>query len=253
MLIYLTAFGHEFLRHARMCITTLRHPRLGNFQGLIQVFTDVPDSPLLQGLPGNQVIRQWDLAPTRDRRYEMLVARVSAGLTLDHEQHDYIAYLDTDILASASLAPLFCVPDKLQYTIESVPLWTSPWSNAYLTDAEFNDANTRLTLAVNSGTFVAPGRMCKDLLLKWEAIMGADTGRAVTSNNMGPDQSALNALVLRGQVPAQPMPIQWIVQPVHGMKYPGARLFHFTSGRKENMKDRFHDLVRKTENRLCQR
>jgi len=242
-LIYLTAFGETFADYARKCIHTLRHPGLGNYGGRILVYTDSAGDPAWRDpdRPGSATeTRRLMLPEGRDRGYWALRARVLAGSLIDHDAYDRIAYLDCDVLAQRDLSPLFEGPEALRYHFEPWPLWTCQYSNAFLTSEEMREAEATHRRSVNAGAFVVPGRLARHLFARWGALMDTTGDDVGTSDNPTPDQSALNAMILRGEIPAEPLPHGFVANPDLGMSYPEARLFHFTGGRKLHPKGFMH-------------
>lgn len=241
--VFFTIFGRGIYGwYVQMAISTLRHPKLGNYTGKIVVFTDDP----LLILPEDVEKRLFHL-PEGDQFYWSLRARFDAGLLLDHSEYDQIMYCDSDFLFTQDINQLFVAPDKLQVHQEVTPLWRNQWAHAYLTAEEMSDAQISQRPTINAGMWVVPGQMARDFLGKWQAFIDADPFRECVSHNQAPDQSALNAILLREEFPYQVMPYEWVAQPHRARAdYPDAKMLHFAGKRKDyEMERRYRALVAK--------
>lgn len=211
-LVFLVAIGvvdQRFVASVGWCVESLRGA--GCFDGDIAIITDpaserllasaVPTASLLVGDPE----RLWNPEHNRIPIQRFQMARLSAPELIDLEAYDTVMYLDVDILAIGDVRPLFDGVEEFRYAREFAPM-SGPAYSGTLTDDEMADA--RFRRGINSGTFVVPAAQVCDVFEHWR------TGLNRSPDQLCYDQPILNALVLRRQIDAAPMPPHAVAFPL---------------------------------------
>lgn len=211
-LVFLVAIGvvdARFVRSVEWCVDSLRGA--GCFEGDIAVITDEGSAGMLSSLADTadlvvaDVDRLWN--PEHDRipvqRFQM--ARLAAPDLIDLGRYDTVMYLDADILAIGDVRPLFEGVGEFRYAREFAPM-SGPAYSGTLDDAEMTDA--RFRRGINSGTFVVPAPQMRAVFESWRE----ELERA--PDQLCYDQPILNAMVLRRQIDAAPLPSHTVAFPL---------------------------------------
>jgi glycosyltransferase involved in cell wall biosynthesis len=247
-LIYLVAVGAlepRFIQAVEDCVGSLR--RFGRFDGDIVVVTDCAEEAFSTALRREVMLLHVPEHELRDpahgrvgiQRY--LAARLRFPDLFDARAYEQVMYLDCDILAVRDLAPLFSDRDHFRYACEFQSM-NAVGFNGCLSVGEWQEA--RLRRGINSGTFVVPAHYLAECLHAWQSVLDA------LPHALGYDQPALNAVVLRRLIRAQPLPYFSVAYPLlanFAAHYrPQARLLHFCGGvdRKfARMHQQYEDLL----------
>lgn len=240
-LVYLPCFGDPIYRQmAELCVESLRS---GGFSGDIIVFSDgsfatdrsdvtvchVPHTVeesikdiraelkfgAIVGQDTDAPISQWHASQqkTEDAIRKIAYKACKPGLAslVDYARYDRIACMDTDMLALGNVDTLLQVADSGVSAIEERHLGSSMLSEScgklLLQPGEL--AKARETAGICTGFVCAKSQVFKQSMELWLTAIQADRQRL----NYWSDQPYFNVLVLRGQIPFEPLPDTWIDNP----------------------------------------
>jgi len=268
-LIYLLCFGDsEYRRMTELCIESLRGP--GRFSGDIMVFTDgcyitsrpdvivydashiieryvetiqdtVESTAVSQGAVDNSVAwheHQMDAAAAI-RKAAIKALKPELAFVIDHTRYARIAVMDTDMLAIDDVNPFFdVVADGVVGILEGQlgnTMLSESCGGALVRPDELAEAGARTGICV--GFLCATPKVFQYSMTQWSQAIRTDAQRL----NFWADQPYFNVLVLRNQIPFQPLPDMWIDNPpqyvLHGVGHfalhDETKLFHFWWFEKE--------------------
>ena len=240
-LIYLLCFGDpEYRRMTELCIESLRGP--GRFTGDIMVCTDgtftttrsdvvvydashiiddyvrtIQDTAeattVAAGAVDNSVAwHEHRVDAAADIRKAAIKAmKPELADVIDHTRYAHIAVMDTDILAIGDVNPIFDlaidgVLGMLERQLGNTMLAPS-CGGELLRPAEYAAAAAHIGIC--AGFLCATPSVFRHSMTRWARAIRADARRL----NFWADQPYFNVLVLRGEIPFQPLPDMWIDNP----------------------------------------
>lgn len=240
-LAYLPCFGDPIYRQmTELCVESLRS---GGFSGDIVVFSDGSfttarndvtvcdvshaveenikdiraelELGAMAGQDADASISQWHTSQqkTEDaiRKIAYKASKPGLAALVDHARYERIACMDTDMLAIGNVDALLQVADCGVSAIEERQLGSSMLSEScgklLLRPGEL--AKARETAGICTGFVCARSQVLKRSMELWLTAMQADRQRL----NYWSDQPHFNVLVLRGQIPFEPLPDTWIDNP----------------------------------------
>jgi hypothetical protein len=196
----MSARSPEHQAMAALCVRSLRG--MGAYDGPILLYAHQPGHHLVAVNDLCTLIefpRSDDHLPHTDHYFAL--QEVSTG------GYDQIAYLGADILAQAPITELWCADQDLRYFEE--PFFT------YATEQEhdlyhwylYRDEILHLAdqHTINDDHWTCPAHLLHSLFRTWQTIY---TSRPGHGTHYGANQSAFNALIRRGLIPASPYPLQ---------------------------------------------
>ena len=149
---------------------------------------------------------------------------------VDCTQYDNILYLDIDIIAIRNINSMFCSEGRdLMYAVEDSPM-SSDSFNHFFDGDELRQAE--LKKGANSGTFCIFGKGYRRFVDQWKSNFDLP----LINPGYEWDQPALNALILKEQLPSQPYHLKTVYFPmIYSYNYGSETvLYHFNSkGQKE--------------------
>lgn len=244
--IYLVCLNthHINLAMTRLAILSLRNK--AHYAGDILVFTDRPQG--WEGLgDGTRIVPvdtskragddegiPWQQDP---RLFRILVTEL-----YDLTRYDMVLYLDYDVLVDGDLQPVFAhmTHDALYFTYAARRPWVdpnypsegflSPYLGRHFNPAIFGNSPIfrQSVTGVCSGIFAMRGNAIPALFSRWRQYVRqrVAAGHAVTV------QTALNELLLMGDISGKSLPNEWIA-------YPLSPLFNAPDQRSLLSQDRF--------------
>lgn len=215
-----------------LCIDSLRE--YGNYDGEIMVITDRPES--------FNVDYTVDLPPDRVRSiYDIGRLKMEARTWIDTRRYDSILYLDNDILATGDIHPVLDLPDGTVCISEEYPVNMMNTNIPFLTNEEIEESEGMVR--VNTGVICFDSTVFLDVT---ERIRNYLENCINSFNYKGVEQKPVNAMVLREELPYQPIPHAWVEFPLATrnigppLALQQTKLLHFAGTVKHEYKETDH-------------
>ncbi len=195
-----TNFNAELLE---LALYSLR--KRASYRGDIVVFSDFTRK--LRGEDSLDIIRvHVDQYPSQDPRN----FRIYMDDYYDFSVHRKLIYIDFDILVLKNMNRAFNAirGDAIYYTYAPVFPWDSEafMAGAYIDQYRNTPIVKNSLTGICSGIFGVQTAMLGELLETWRKVL-----KQTPTDN---DQHALNEVIVRGMVKAQPFPNEWVAYPV---------------------------------------
>lgn len=189
--------------HVDMCRLSIKSLRkYGDYAGEIMLLTDRPDD--------FTVDYTVDLSPHRAASiYDVGRLKMEARTWIDVRRYDSILYLDNDVISTGDIQPILDLPEDTIAISEEYPVNMLNSNIPFLTNEEKQKSDGMLR--INTGI------MCYDssiFLDTTEKIYNYLEHCLRNYEYTGVEQKPVNAMVVRREIPYQPIPHAWVEMPL---------------------------------------
>jgi hypothetical protein len=187
-LVYLTPFGSEYRKMARLCVLSMR--TIGKYTGKIVIFTDEIDDSLREISNIADIVQvQFECHP--------LVARIYACDYINASSYQNIMYFDCDIFCMKEINTMFRAKNNVLYMEEPWHKIKNTWSGVI--DTYYFNEEEMIKYGechpINSGHYCVSGDYFDTFFKTYKKEF-----ERKTKFEWGMDQSSLNSIVRKGYV-----------------------------------------------------